>query len=297
MRIMLFSWRRVTVQVLLLLITGLVTGTANASPDLPAQPWSNAYPWVRQDLEGQAPLVVEVLVPLCSNAQIWCGSPWAGQPQSPRTNIYWGAVFGAKTIFGRQGSGWELVEQQRVDEVFLERAIYRRLVRPEPWGLRRSGSIEQIVVLHAVHGSHINRAVEELYKRAARGSTATFVDRGKPRTTRIHAVGYAGHNRLLDGIPFPPALAPARPGDSPIPSFVLACISEKYFAPELRQVGSEPLVMTRTYMAPEGYVVDAVVRGLGENEAIPALRRRVVAAYAKWQKLSQAEASVVFAPP
>jgi hypothetical protein len=165
-----------------------------------------------------------------------------------------------------------------------------------PWGLERAGPIEQLVVLYAVHGTHINRAVAELYRRAARGSSITFLDAGIARSARVHAVGYAGHNRLMDGIPFPPALAPASARDAPIPSFVLACISEKYFAQKLRQVGSEPLVMTRTYMAPEGYVVDAVVRGLGENEAMPALRRRVVAAYAKWQSLSQSEASVIFAP-
>jgi hypothetical protein len=251
---------------------------------------------VRRDLEAGKPLVVEVLVPLCSNDQIWCGSKWAGQPGSLRANIYWGAVFGARTHFQRKAAGWTLLGLSAVDDVFLERAVFRRHVPRQRWGLGSGQAVEQIVVLHAVHGSHIDRAVNELYVRAARGSSLTLSDGSRTRKLRVHAIGYAGHNRLMDRIPFPPKLPAARPGDAPIPSFVLACISEKYFSKSLRAVGSEPIVMTRSLMAPEGYVVDAVVKGLGDNESIAGVRQRAVAAYAKWQRLSAGQASVIFAP-
>jgi hypothetical protein len=48
-------------------------------------------------------------------------------------------------------------------------------------------------------------------------------------------------------------------------------------------------------MAPEGYLVDAIARGLGERASPRELRARAVAAYAKWQKLSPTAAGSVFA--
>ncbi|MBN2193041.1 MAG: hypothetical protein JW751_09515 [Polyangiaceae bacterium] len=100
----------------------------------------------------------------------------------------------------------------------------------------------------------------------------------------------------MDGIPFPPRLEPAAPGDGPVPAFVLACNSEGYFSALLRDVGVEPLVMTRTLMAPEGYVVDAVLQGLAANESAAAIRRRTVATYARWQRMTPTAAAAVFAP-
>jgi hypothetical protein len=96
----------------------------------------------------------------------------------------------------------------------------------------------------------------------------------------------------MDGKRLPPAPAGDR---APVPSFVLACESEPYFGGPLEQAGSQPLVTTRTLMAPEGYLVDAIAQGLGENLPPAELRKRAVAAYAKWQKLTPAQASSVFA--
>ncbi len=53
--------------------------------------------------------------------------------------------------------------------------------------------------------------------------------------------------------------------------------------------------MTKALMAPEGYVLDAVLKGLGDNASEPELRQRAVLAYAKWQKLSPGAASSIFA--
>ena len=79
-----------------------------------------------------------------------------------------------------------------------------------------------------------------------------------------------------------------------MPSFVLACYSESYFAETLHEAGSIPLVTTRALMAPEGYVVDAAVRGLGDNASARGVRDGVVRAYEKWQRLSFGVASAMF---
>ena len=297
------SWRqwksalRAAVLSLVWLAVVLAPDVAAADADSPASPWHEAYPLVLQDLKAGEPLVVEVLVALCSNEQIWCGSKLAGQPASLRANIYWGAIFGARTHFERKSAQWEPLGLRAVDRVYLQRAVFRRQVPAAKWGLDRVQPIEQIVVLHAIHGGHINHAVEEFYRRAARGSTVILDgDQGQRRTLRVHAVGYAGHNRLMDGIRFPPKLPPARASETPIASFVLACNSERYFAKLLRSVGSEPVVTTQTLMAPEGYVVDAVAKGLGDNESAHAIRQRAVAAYAQWQRITPNAADRIFAP-
>lgn len=236
------------------------------------------------------PLVVYVVVPLCSNAQIDCGSSIAGRPGDLAHNVYWGAVFGARRFLTRKGSGWEQVEVTRRDAVFLERVVLRRHVPGAPWG--REAPVEQLLVLQAVHGDAIDQAVDHWWSVATRGGSVAFQDGGRARSARIGAVGYAGHNRLMDGKTLPPAPATRR---APVPSFVLACRSEPYFAPSLEQAGSRPLVTTSTLMAPEGYLVDAIARGLGENAGPAELRRRAVAAYAKWQKLTPRQAGSVFA--
>ena len=54
--------------------------------------------------------------------------------------------------------------------------------------------------------------------------------------------------------------------------------------------------MTRDLMAPEGYVVEAIARALGENAPRPAVREAAVASYVKWASLPVRTASWIFAP-
>jgi hypothetical protein len=264
----------------------------SAAPSPADRPWSGDRPAIARDLAAGRPLVIQVLVPLCSNEQIDCGSRAAGQPGNPSKNLYWGAIFGARRFLERKGSRWERVELTSGDDVELERAVYRRHVPRTRWRLSGSETIEQIVVIQAIHGAAIDRAVQSFWRLASDGGSVRFVDGGTQRVERVHAVGYAGHKRLMDGLELAPRSAPT--GD-PVPSFVLACHSERYFGEALRDAGSEPLVMTRALMAPEGYLLEAVLTGLGDNESRHGLRRRAVDAYARWQKLSTGQARAIFA--
>jgi hypothetical protein len=275
----------------------LVARAALAAPPsrakAPERSWSSERPAIARDLAAGRPLVVRVLVPLCSNDQIDCGSRSAGQPGNSSKNLYWGAIFGARRFLERKGSRWERVDLTTGEGVELERAVYRRRVSRARWGLVGPGTIEQIVVLEAVHGSAIDRAVADFWELANDGGRVSFVDGGKTRTERVHAAGYAGHNRLMDGLEL--KARPRRERSNAVPSFVLACYSERYFGAALREAGSEPLVLTRALMAPEGYLLEAVLTGLGDNESRSALRRRAVDAYARWQRLSTGQAQAIFA--
>lgn len=269
-----------------LLLAAALTKASTAA----AEPLAAVAPTIAAEVQAGRPLVLYVVVPLCSNEQINCGSAIAGRPAGLEHNVYWGASFGARRFFDRRGSGWEQVEITRKDAVFLERAVYRRRVPGAPWGL--SAPVEQIVAIQAIHGDAIDTAVDHLYTTAASGGRITFLDGQTRRDERIQIVGYAGHNRMMDGKTLS---GPAPGARSPIPSFVLACKSEPYFSPPLTSAGSTPLVMTASLMAPEAYLIDAIARGIGENASPSELRSRAVGAYAKWQNLTPRQASSVFA--
>lgn len=278
-----------------LLLGGLLlTPAAQADP---AGGWGSAFPFISADLTAGKPLVVQVVVPLCDNAQIACGRGGLGSPGNLATNLYWGARFGAKRMLDRPGSGFELVAEKisdgRREDGWLARAVYRRWVSGSAWGIAGK-RIEQILVLDAIHGAHIDRAVDRFWSAATGGASVCFRDGERKRRERVHVVGYAGHNRLMDGKRLPPA--PSGAAARPRPSFVLACLSDRFFSARLRAAGSTPLVMTRAYMAPEGYAIAAAARGLGDNVSSRQLRDGVVQAYAKWQRIDFRRASRLFAP-
>ncbi len=243
---------------------------------------------VRKDLAAGKPLVVHVTVALCSNQQIDCGSQIAGRAGNLSHNVYWGAIFGARRFLEMKSSGWQRVSLGKVDDTVLERAVYRRTIPAKRWGLDRKQPVEQLVVLDAVHGDRIDQAVTGFWKGATGGEKVTLDGRGE---LAVHVAGYVGHNRLMDGLDLPDREA----SEGAIPSFVLACYSENYFGKKLRRAGSRPLVMTKQLMAPEGYLLHAVLTGIGDNKDERQIRLGAVQAYAKWQKLSHGAAAWIFA--
>ena len=162
----------------------------------------------------------------------------------------------------------------------------------DPRGAGKRGPVEEIVALQAVHGDAIDDAVDHLWSVATGGARLRFGSGAARRSERVEVVGYAGHNRLMDGKRLP--TRSGRSGDA-IASFVLACESEPYFGGALQAAGSTPLLTTRTLMAPEGYLIDAVARALGSNPSMQDLRREAVSTYAQWQGLSARQAGAIFA--
>ncbi len=238
-------------------------------------------------------VVVHVVVPLCHNAQLDCGSPALGDPDNLRTNIYWGAIFGARRIFEKKWLGYEKVTQATHPEGVLERAVFRRYLERSVADDEEGASerVEHITVLDAIDGNQIDDAVVRFFRAASEGEWITFEEGDASRRLRVDAVGYAGHNRLMDDVKLPALRKRAR---KPIPSFVLACYSHDYFTAALRDAGSRPLVMTKSLMAPEGYVVEAASRGIAEGDARAALKKRVATAYASYQSISYGTAASVF---
>jgi hypothetical protein len=75
-------------------------------------------------------------------------------------------------------------------------------------------------------------------------------------------------------------------------TYTLVMVSGPHRA--LTKRGSEMLLMTKQLMAPEGYVVDAIVGAVADNAGKAAIKRRAIAAYAKWQKIEEKVAATIF---
>ncbi len=283
-----------------LLLAALVGSTSApvARAEAPPPPsWTERYPRIEADVAAGKPLTLVVVVPLCDSRVIACGGQGAGNPGSLDKNLYWGRAFGARRYFDETAKQFRRVARSGAEGSMLEQLVYRRTVPGARWGV--AGDVEQLVVLRAIHGAHIDDAVRDFYRFATEGAEVSFEEQGEQRRVAVHVSGYAGHNRLMDdgvslqGIvgasPPPPTTSAA------LPSFVFACRSASYFSAALRGAGSNPLVMTRDLMAPEGYVIEAMARGLGDRASQGELRTRVVAAYARWQRIPERTAGTIFA--
>ena len=274
---------------------GLAVALLCSSPAAPADEGARAAAWApassatHDRVKASGRLVVHVLVPLCDNDQVDCGSARAGDPDDLQHNLYWGAIFGHKRHFSRKTSPFEKVGVEKGSGALLERAVFRKQVKGKPWG--RTDDVTLWVVLDGTRGDAIDGVIDRLYQEAEHGAVVKVRVGEEQVALPVDVVGYAGHNRMMDGKK-PPARTQA--DGAPIPSFVMACHSTSYFEKPLAERGSSLLVGTRALMAPEGYVVEAIVLGLAEDASPRELRRRAVAAYAKYQSIEEKTAGRIF---
>ncbi|WP_246357506.1 hypothetical protein [Pyxidicoccus fallax] len=218
-------------------------------------------------------VAIEVFVPLCDSALIACGRGGAGDPRSLEANLYWGAAYGAERFLSR-ATGFTVRSREDgpsgsavLRELVIERAAAR-------------GERPVRLLLRAYAGDRIDTALEDFLRAAAGASQADLVV-------------WAGHDRLMDRSP--PEIPPL-PGATPRPVAVLACMSEQYFGPVLQPLGARPVVLTRTMMAPEAYLLEALASAAARHgpSDTAALRTALVEAYARYQRITRRSASSVF---
>lgn len=220
----------------------------------------------------ERPLEVTVVVPLCDNALIACGRAPAGDPRALDTNLYWGAMYGAERYLSR-ASGYHVVEKTDAPDPH-QPALLRAVVVE-----RRAAAGERTVRLKllAFDGSRIDDALAFFFAQVRAPTSDLLV--------------WAGHDRLMDVVA--PAVSPVTTTSRVA---VLACESDRWFGPSLRASGASLVAMTRTFMAPEAYLLEAIAGSVardGVDASVP-MRTALVAAYAKYQRVSLRAAATVF---
>ena len=234
--------------------------------------------------------VVHVYVALCDNDNqgIVPVPRDLGNGQSPRTNLYWGAMYGVKTFF-RRSEHWRAVacRDPMNDSAILDRVVFRSASGPPVY-----------VVAYAYDGAKMQRTLKDFLQGAAgRGPAEVSVDDGERQVT-LQAGGdadlvcFVGHNGLMEhSAEAPSGQTAGRPQREAV---VLCCQSESYFTKLLARAGARALVTTKGNMAPEAYVLDAVLRSWASGAAPEAVRLEAARAYAKYQKCSLRAAQRLF---
>ena len=209
------------------------------------------------------PLRVHVTVALCDNAtQGIVPVPAAiGDGNDPRTNLYWGAMYGVKSWLKRDG--WKVEKIASPHPFVLERITARKKI----------GNRDVVLTADAWRGSRIREAITSFLERTSMDGA--------------DVVAYVGHDGLME---FDVAPRVHRATKKPR-SIVLACASLQYFAPHLKRAGSSPLLLTTGLMAPEAYTltaaIDAHARGTDVREA-------AAQAYHRYQKCGVGAARKLF---
>jgi len=195
-----------------------------------------------------------------------------GDGTAPRTNLYWGALYGVKSYFKRQDDITILKPISKLPDGVLDQADF---------SLQTNG---QTIFIHAEawRGDKMRPAIRRFYALLTDEASADLIV-------------FVGHNGLMDG----PVAAPFSIADQPKPgagkdAIVLACLSDKYFSDTLSNIGTTPLVMTRGLMAPEAYSLLPAIKSWAANESPNNTRNAAAKGYAHYQKIPLRNAQRLF---
>jgi hypothetical protein len=278
--------------------------TPSSAPPPVRQPATLAELYARAAEAARAgrPVVVTVHVCLCDNRQgIAPVSADLGNGDNPRTNLYWGAMYGVRTFLA-QSPAWTLLAELPGQDDLLKVAVFqRRTMAGLAWPADVRGKpVEIILVARAWRGMPMESALGAFARDAL---TAEPVEVRLPNGRTIaaggasHVVGFVGHDSLMNVSVRQRGLfrAIADGGALPVKGwFALACVSDKYFTPCLGRGHLVRLLATRQFMAPEAYTLDAMLRTFARGGDLPSLRSAAAGAYAKYQKISRRAALGVF---
>jgi hypothetical protein len=242
-----------------------------------------------QDLASGKPLVAHVVVALADNEHqgIVPVPQSLGDGDRPQTNLYWGAMYGVKG-FLRRSPDWRAVPiPASSDPRILERVLFRREL------VRDGKAVTAYLLAEAWAGRHIAASTSRFLELTrGRHAESVRVEGGEIAAGgAAHLIAYAGHNGLMDFAA--PVLAASTERQAPRVAVVLACYSDSYFSTLLRPHAA-PLVTTASLMAPEAYVLDAIVSGWFAGSTRPEVIGAASQAYARYQKISERAGRSIF---
>lgn len=250
----------------------------------------------RIDLDAVSgkPLIAHIVVALCDNESqgIVPVNKSLGNGNSPRTNLYWGAMFGVKTFFSKHKNWQKLTTIKPNKKEILERVIFKR-------GLIRNGkSVVAYVVADAWQGREIKSAIEK-FMEISSGEDREIIKLGEGENAfeivaggGSHVTAYIGHNGLMDfSIPERKAGNQKQVEKS---SIILACYSKRYFSDKLLKAGSYSLLTTNGLMAPEAYTLEAALSSWFSGKPPSETHAAASAAYSKYQKANLSWAKRLF---
>lgn len=226
-----------------------------------------------------------MLVALCDNASqgIQPVPKAIGNGDDPDNNLYWGTTLGTRT-FLRNSPHWKEVKLAgKPTPPLLDRIAFRHC------------ETDALLVIDAYRGSEIRRCITDfLAASAGLGPQSVALASGKlvHLGPSANLVGFLGHNCLMD-VQLAPPKHVEESGTREV--VILACKSEPYFRAAIQAAKAKPYIWTTDLMAPEGYVLDAIMDCWARGKPAAEARIQAGLAYSRYQKCSTRSATRIFA--
>lgn len=225
-------------------------------------------------LEETSIKTIHVFTALCDNKYqgITRVSAALGNGQNPNSNLYWGALYGIRTYF-KKSNEWELIKAQKIDNVILERLVFKH------------SQENYYLIADAYNGRYIKQCTQDFLNSSCGNKKNILQIDDKILGIGGYAplLAYIGHDGLMD---FQLSESFINTDNNKRDVIILACYSERYFSPYLKEANVNPLIWTTNLMAPEAYTLHDALTGYINGEDNENIRGRGAAAYAKYQKCS-----------
>ena len=220
---------------------------------------------------------IHVYVALCDNENqgIVRVLESLGNGQSPRTNLYWGALYGVKTYFSKKSDDWVFIKSIPLSEGsnILERILFKH------------ASEDVFLLADAYNGAKIKECTIDFLK-ASNHQLPITITEGTQKLYfggKADLLAYVGHDGLME---FDVAInfQTLEPSLKPKEVIILACYSRDFFSPQGKLAEAKPLLWTSHLMAPEAYTLEAAFEGWILNESDAQIEERAAQSYHKYQK-------------
>lgn len=241
---------------------------------------------LQQKMKSKKPLVVHVLVPLCDNENqgIVPVNKQLGDGMNLKTNLYWGAGYGIKSYFKKYG-GWKLMHSVLDSSAtVLERCVFYK---------KNAKGTEIYLVADAYRGDKMKECLHDFFRSLGGWKNETDTVSGKNLSLYSGAdlLVFNGHDGLMDD-----TVKMYYSKDSVEREAVsISCYSKHFFNPYYENCGAYPLTGTSGLLAPEAYVLAAIIDSWAELKSANEIR---IAAgdgyYSKHPKSTQSGARGLF---
>jgi hypothetical protein len=217
---------------------------------------------------------IHVFTALCDNRYqgITRVSAALGNGQNQNSNLYWGALYGIRTYF-KKSDEWELLKTQKINKVIPERLVFKH------------SQENYYLIADAYDGRYIKQCTQDFLNSSCGNQKGILQLNDKILGIGGYAslIAYIGHDGLMD---FQLSEVFTNTDNRKRDVIILACYSEKYFSPYLKEANVNPLLWTTNLMAPEAYTLHDALTGYINGEDNENIRQRGAAAYAQYQKCS-----------
>jgi len=246
---------------------------------------SNRVYKLQQKITKKQAIFLHALVPLCDNEHqgIVPVNSRLGDGQNLRTNLYWGAGYGVKSHF-LKAKDWTLIKSIKpLNKEVLERVIFHKTF---------DNKADVYLIADAYAGDQMKKCLNDYMKSIAGLMVQTRVV--DSQTINLYGASdliiFNGHNGLMDNkIDF------QKNSDEKIrQAAAIGCISFDYFENYFRAANCYPLITTTNLMAPEAYVLEALVNGFANLKEGEEIRKSIGVAYHNYQKCGVKGATRLF---